>query len=560
MGRLGIVAGILAVLAGIVTVRLFFLQVSRADEYRTAAAQQHAVQYLSLPKRGNIFFEDKEGVLIPAAITRQTFILEGNPRRMENPQRAYDILSEFLLLEQDKFIAQAAADSTYVVFARDISRDAAATIAQHEIPGIWLSGEDRRSYPEGATASHALGFVGFVHDARAGRYGVEQQYDGLLRGTSGKYAGERSRKLTTKKEDGRDLILTIDPHVQSLANTIAADLMERWQAVSVGILVLDPQTGAIRAMESLPAFNPNAYGDVKDYEVFLNPFTQKVFEMGSIVKPLTMAAGLDARAITEETTYYDAGTLKMGDATIGNYDGKGRGQQKMYDILDQSLNTGTVFIMQQLGTRAFRDYMDRFGLGSNTGIDLPQEIAGNLRNLDTGREVEYATASFGQGIAVTPVGLASALAAVANGGELMRPYVMQRIQEGDTVIEETKPVVHRRVLKEESSEAVSRMLSNVVDKTLAGGAVAIPGYHIAAKTGTAQIPKKGASGYSDAYLHAFFGYAPAFDPQFLILLYMEQPQGMPYASQTLSEPFRKLTEFMISYYEIPPDRKGARNP
>lgn len=563
MGRIGILAGIIGIMAAAVIVRLFFLQVSRAEEYGDVAARQHAVSSFSFPSRGNIFFKDKEQILVPAAVTRRTYMLAGNPQKIEDPEALYNKLSGLVSLEKEAFLLRAQATTTYTVFLKDISREKAGELARLKIPGLWVTDEESRIYPEGVTASHALGFVGYVDNMRIGRYGVEQQYEEILGGTPGSYEGEQSQEgflisftntFFSKKQDGYDVVLTIDPHIQTVSHGIVLKLMEEWHASSAGILVMQPQTGAILAMESLPGFDLNAYGEVKDYEVFLNPFTQKIFEMGSIVKPLTMAAGLDAHAISEETKYYDAGFVQIRDAQIKNYDGKGRGWQTMYDILDQSLNTGAVFVMQQLGARQFRDYMERYGLGSVTGVDLPQEIPGNLRNLDVGGDVEYATASFGQGIAVTPLGLATALSAVANGGKLMRPYIVDRVIDGDTVISKTSPVVRRRVIDADTSEIISRMLSKVVDDTLANGVVAMPGYHIAAKTGTAQISNTTSSGYSDQYLHAFFGYAPAFDPQFFILLYVEKPVGVRYASQTLSLPFRKLAEFIINYYEIPPDR------
>lgn len=546
MGRLLVVTGVLIAIGGIVIARLFFLQVSFADEYQAAAERQHNALVLGQSPRGNIFFEDKDGVLVPAATTRRTYTLEGNPRQIENPAALYEKLAVLIPLDKDTFLERASArDVTYAVFMQNIARDTAAKIADVTTPEVWLSKNEKRIYPQGTIASHLLGFVGFSDTGQGGRYGLEQQYEDILNGSDAR---------SGFAQDGSDLILTIDPHIQSVAHELGTKLVETWNAVSAGILVLEPKTGAILAMDSMPGFDPNAYQEVKDYDIFLNPFTQKVFEMGSIVKPITMSAGLDARAITEATTYYDAGHVRIGEAILNNYDGKGRGLQRMYDILDQSLNTGAVFIMQQLGKRAFHDYMRRFGLGESTGIDLGQEVAGNLSNLELGNDVEYATASFGQGIAVTPLGLASALSAIANGGELMRPYVVKRVEDHTGVSTEAVPTVRRRVLRTETTETVSRMLADVVDKTLAGGTVSMPQFRIAAKTGTAQIPNKASGGYSDMYLHTFFGYAPAFDPRFLILLYLEEPRGVRYASQTLSEPFRKLAEFIITYYKIPPDR------
>ncbi len=563
MNRLTVLGGLIIGVAGAVLVRLFFLQISHADVYSETAAKQHAIALSTLPKRGNIFFSDKQGALVPAAVTKRAYMLAGNPQKITDSAETYEKVVRIVNLDKEEFFLRAEATSTYAVFLKDISKEKAEELTRLQIPGVWIAVEEGRMYPEGLVASHALGFVGYADNERVGRYGVEQQYEKTLAGSPGNSAGTESKsgflfsfakKLPAEKKDGADVVLTIDPHIQSISHQITAELMKQWDAASAGILVIHPQTGAILAMESLPSFDPNSYNTVKDYDAFLNPFTQKVFEMGSIIKPLTMAAGLDAYAVSENSTYYDAGFVQIQDAEIKNYDGKGRGTQSMYDILDQSLNTGAVFIMQQLGMRQFRDYMERFGLGDATGVDLPQEISGNMRNLEIGRDVEYATASFGQGIAVTPLALATALSAIANGGELVQPYVVDRIMEGNAIISKTTPSTRRRVLRQETTEIVSRMLSKVVDNTLAGGLAAIPGYYVAAKTGTAQIANADGSGYSDYYLHTFFGYAPAFDPQFLILLFLEKPVGARYASQTLSEPFRKLSEFIIHYYGILPDR------
>ncbi|OGZ45046.1 MAG: hypothetical protein A3J54_03315 [Candidatus Ryanbacteria bacterium RIFCSPHIGHO2_02_FULL_45_13b] len=563
MNRFTVLGGLMIGIAGVVLARLFFLQVSHADVYGETAAKQHAAAFSSFPTRGNIFFSDKQGALVPGAVTTRSYILAGNPQKITDAAQAYEELSRVVSFDKEDFFARASEAGSYTVFLKNVSKEQAEKIMRLEIPGVWIGGEEGRIYPEGLIASHALGFVGYMDSERVGRYGIEEHYEKILAGSLGNStsSGEPTggflfsftKKLLTEKKEGADIVLTIDPHIQSISHQVVAELMEQWDATSAGILVMRPKTGAILAMESLPSFDPNAYNTIEDYDLFLNPFTQKAFEMGSIVKPLTMAAGLDAYAVSESTTYYDAGSVRVRDAEIKNYDGKARGTQSMYDILDQSLNTGAVFVMQQLGMPQFRDYMERFGLGDATGIDMPQEISGNIHNLEVGREVEYATASFGQGIATTPLALATALSAIANGGELVRPYVVDRVMEGSTVVTQTVPFVRRRVLRRETTEIVSRMLSKVVDKTLAGGAAAIPGYYIAAKTGTAQMADAD-GGYSDSYLHTFFGYAPAFDPEFLVLLFLEKPVGVRYASQTLSEPFHRLSAFIINYYGILPNR------
>ena len=282
--------------------------------------------------------------------------------------------------------------------------------------------------------------------------------------------------------------------------------------------------------------------------------------MGSIVKPLTMAAGLDSGTVSAHTTYEDRGTITLSGYTLSNYDGKARGVVSMQEVLNQSLNTGAAFVAQKTGNARFARYLTHFGLGERTGIDLPGEVEGFLENLKSPRDLEYATAAFGQGIAMTPIATARALAALGNGGTLVTPHVVRDIDYdlvlGERVVPAAK-TVHtegRRVIATSTSEEITRMLVAVVDNALLGGTVKLDRYSIAAKTGTAQIPDPSGGYYDDRYLHSFFGYFPAYEPRFLIFLYLEEPQNVRFASETLTLPFMDLTKFLISYYEVPPDR------
>lgn len=277
--------------------------------------------------------------------------------------------------------------------------------------------------------------------------------------------------------------------------------------------------------------------------------------MGSIFKPLTLAAGLEQGVISAETNYFDAGTVKIGGEEISNYDKKGRGRVSMQEVLNQSLNTGAVFVMRQLGQDNFKRYVYAFGLGEKTGIDLPGEVAGLVDNLESGREVELATASFGQGLAVTPIGLVRALSALANGGYLYKPQVTASLNLAPGLADEMEPVDQGHVISQATSEEITRMLVRTVDEALVGGRAKMEHYRIAAKTGTAQIPNPESGGYyQDRSLHSFFGYFPAYQPRFLILIYMVNPKGVRFASETLTDPFMEITKFLIEYYEIPPDR------
>ena len=268
-----------------------------------------------------------------------------------------------------------------------------------------------------------------------------------------------------------------------------------------------------------------------------------------------MAAGIDQGVISAGTTYYDPGCIELNTYTICNYDLRGRGTVSMQEVLNQSLNTGVAYIANLMGKDTFRDYFLSYRLGSETGIDLPNEAYGLVNNLNSPREVEYATASFGQGIALTPVATVRALATLANGGKLVTPHLVSHINFDDGTTKEIRYPEGEQVLSPETSETISRMLSTVVDEALRGGEEARANHTIGAKTGTAQIPDPVNGGYyEDRYLHSFFGYFPVYDPEFLVFMYTVEPQGVRYASETLTDPFMQITDFLINYYAIPPDR------
>ncbi|HEC30612.1 MAG TPA: penicillin-binding protein 2, partial [Candidatus Yonathbacteria bacterium] len=352
-----------------------------------------------------------------------------------------------------------------------------------------------------------------------------------------------------------DIATSIEPAVQGFLENRLAEVIKDFNAKAGGGVVIDPKSGEIFAMASFPTFNPNTFNKENDQKVFGNAIVESVYEMGSIIKPLTVAAGLDAGVIRADSTYDDKGYVILNKSRIENYDGRGRGVVSMQEVLSQSLNTGAVYVMQKLGKKRFRDYMLGYGIGRESGIDLPNEVTGIVGNLQSPREIEYATASFGQGIAMTPIETVRALSVIANGGKLVTPHIGTRIIYNDGLYQNLVPPEPTQVLKKESSEEISRMLTKVVDEALLGGTVALPNYSIAAKTGTAQMARENGRGYYDnKFLHSFFGYFPSYDPRFLVFLYIVDPKEVRYASHSLTRPFMDITKFLINYYEIEPDR------
>lgn len=541
--------------------RLSILQVFEREGYRILAERQQRASFETTAKRGHIFLHNKESTFL-AATQKPIFELAINPKSLEDKEAAFLYLNKFLDLDEKEFFAKASQDDPFEVIARGIDKDLKEKIASQTPLGVEFIESVRRFYPAGELAAHVLGFFGEDQELGfSGRYGVEQYYEYALAAderffTADVTAGGRQLAFGNFLGDvaGADLTLTLDVQVQFFLELVLEKTVEKLHASSGGIIVLEPLTGKILAMAARPVFNPNTYFAEKALDIFSNPLMQSVFEVGSVVKPLTMVAAIDTGSVVLETTYIDRGVIKVDGHVIENFDGKARGQVNIQEILSQSLNTGAVFLAERVGKAGLHNYFDAFGLGELTGVDLTGEVPGNLANLDSPRFIESATAAFGQGIGVTPLGFTMALGALANGGLLMRPYIVEEIRYPSGQVHKTGLEVKRRVMKEETSRTVTRMLVNVVDTTLAGGKGKLPGYSMAAKTGTAQIPSQYSRGYSDDFLHSFFGYAPAFKPQFLIFMYIERPRGVLYASQSLTEPYKELMQFLLNYYEIPPDR------
>lgn len=563
--RLRIIYGVVILFALIFTGKLFFLQVTQSDEYKDRAENQYTTPVAHLFDRGSILFS--HGVF-SAATLKSGYTVAINPSLLTSAQETFSALKEVLPdLDSDAFFLQAGKiNDPYEEIARRVTEEKAQKIKEKNIRGVSVLRERWRYYPGEKQAAHTIGFVGFDGDRIHGRYGLERYYeDVLFRGQSANvnlfaetFANIKNSLLYEGETTGAgNLTLTLDYEVQLFLEKTLEAIIEKWSASGGGAIVMHPKTGALYALAAEPSFDPNNFSTVKDFSVFSNPIVENVYEMGSIMKPITLASALDAGVMESTDTYYDGGTIILNNKTISNYDGKARGRVSVQEILNQSLNVGAVHVAQKLGNKRFSDYFSSFGFEDITGIDLPNEATGLVENIKSGRDVEIATASFGQGFAVTPITMVRALAALGNGGFLVRPFVVERIDYENHL----RPFIQKPEIKEErvissnASEEITRMLVKVVDEALLGGTVKMPHYSIAAKTGTAQIARKDGKGYyDDRFLHSFFGYFPAFDPKFIILFYIVEPKGVRFASETLTSPFMETVSFLTNYYNVPPDR------
>ena len=437
-------------------------------------------------------------------------------------------------------------------------------LQEKKLEGIVLEEQEIRTYPEGTLASHLVGYVGFDTAKRVGRYGVEGFFDSALRGDLGFLSGEHdtSGELIgvagsefRAAEDGSDIVLTIDRVVQAFAESELARGVKRYRAERGSIIVMNPKTGAILAMATYPTFDPNAYFAVRDARVQTNPVVSDTFEPGSILKPVIMAGAMNDDLVTPTTTMVDNGPVHVSKFTINTFDGKHHGVQTMTQILEQSNNIGMVWVAQKMGAERMYDYLRRFGIGERTGVELDGETQTSLKEPQKWNVATVATTGFGQGIVVTPLQALNAINAIANDGILMQPRIVDSIRAGGEVKPEG-PVQVRRVISREVAQDVSAMMVSVIENGVATLA-RVPGYYMAGKTGTAQVADETGRYSQDKKIITFAGFGPVPNPQFSILIKLDNPYGLSFASGTAAPMFHNLSEKLLTYYQVPPSYEAS---
>ncbi len=563
--RLRIVSLVIILITFVFVGRLFLVQVVKKEVFAERADRQYVTPTDQIFERGSILFTRKDGELVSVALQISGFKLAINPNKISNIENTYEKLNAIVPLDKEDFLAKAnKKDDPYEDVTNHLNKKQADTISSLKLPGIEMHKEKWRFYPGNNTASHSLGFVGYQGDSLGGRYGLERKYDEVLsRDKDNPYINffaevftDLNDNLFKDKVKKGDIVTTIEPNVEAFLEKEILAVKAKYNADQIGGIIMNPRDGSIYAVSSKPDFNLNDFRSVEDISVFRNPMVENVLEFGSIVKPLVMASALDAKVLKPTTTYTDNGFVTVEGKQIYNFDKKGRGSNtSMQDVLNQSLNTGMVFAYKKLGKEKFRDYMLSYGIKEKTNIDLPNETGSLISNLYSPRELEYANASFGQGIALTPFQMIRALASLANGGNLVTPHFVTKIKYDDStfkdIVYETKPTK----ISPETSREITNMLVTVMDKSLKGGTAKIERHSIGVKTGTAQVARPDGKGYyEDRNTHSFFGYFPAYDPKFIVLLYAVNPKGSQYASITWADPFLNIAKFLLNYYEVPPDR------
>lgn len=560
--RIRVVSSVIILVALVLVSKLYMVQVVNGESYQDKGDRQYVRNGANYFDRGAISFSTKDGEKIDAATVRRGYTIAINPSVINNPEDVYNLLSTHIELDAEDFLTRAdKKDDPYEVLVQKLQLDEGKAIGALGIKGVSAQKEKWRFYPGKDMASHVLGFMSFNNDEFKGQYGLERYYDDVLsRDEDTLYTNFfvelfSGIKNTISGENKKgSIVTTIEPTVQSFVEKEISEVEKTWNSKQTGVIVMNPQNGEIYGMALTPTFDLNEFNLVPDVSTYNNTMVEGLYEMGSVVKPLTLAIGIEKGAVSANTTYEDRGSVTRDGYTFYNHDKKGHGTVDMQVVINKSLNTGAAFIAEKTGSDYFADKMIEL-LGEKTGIDLPNEVSPLVSNLTSRRGIEIATASFGQGIAFTPIGITKAVSSLGNGGYLVNPHIVKTIEYSTGLKKEIDAEKGKRIFSAKTSEEVSRVLVNAVDDALAGGTLSLPHHTVAAKTGTAQIAKKGSSGYyDDRFLHTMFAYFPAYDPQFVVFIYTLEPQGIQFSSDTLPKPLFNIVNFLVNYYEIPPDR------
>lgn len=562
--RLFALTAIMFCAAIIIVVRLFVLQIVRGEKYSELALGRHSIYEALDARRGDILaMELGSDTKYPVATNQTLYLAYAEPSKIQNKTYTAKILSENLSLDEKVALQDLYEDVPYKVMAHYVSAETMEKIKNYNLIGAGFEEETKRIYPEKGFGGQILGFVGSNGTEKGGRYGLEGYFDKDLAGKPGFLKAEKDAlgrlipwgdQQLDQAVDGTDLILTIDRGIQFYVCDKIKQGVAKFKADGGEIIVMDPQTGKILAMCAYPDYDPNNYNKEKNQSIFNNPAIFSQYEPGSVFKAITMAAGIDAKLVSPETTYIDEGSVFIKPHTIKNSDGKTNGVQTMTQVLEKSLNTGAVYVVKLLGPQKFMEYVKSFGFGNLSGVELDGEALGDISSLKKRGEIWSATASFGQGISVTSIQILNAFNVLANGGKLMRPYIVDKMIDASGVTRETQPMAIRQVISSRASTLLRGMLSSVVDNGH-GKRAGVAGYYVGGKTGTAQVSKKEGGGYEEGKtIGSFIGFAPADNPVFSMLVKINNPRTVEWAESSAAPIFGEVAKFLLNYFKIPPER------
>lgn len=547
--RMWIIVGVLIFAALIIVGRLVAFQVVQGPEWAERAGDEILV--VAKPDRGAIY--DRNGAVLAA--NTADYQIGVSPRLVTESEEMATALAPILQQSRYEILGVLQSDQSFALLSGRVSAEVADLVRTLPYDGLQIDPLPRRFYPQGNMLCHTLGYVDF--DGNGGS-GVEGYYQRELAGEAASAVINIS-PLTSQQSviahEGADLVLTIDRSLQHTVETHLQNALEEYQAVSGSIIVMDPHTGAILAMASAPCYSPAEFYNT-DPKLLLNPAVSQQHEPGSVMKLVTMAAALDSGVVTPQSTYYDAGILEVGGHKTYNWDRSAPGTTDMTTLLARSLNVGAATLATMMGPDVYYDYLQKFGFGRPTGVDLMSEAAGTMPLPGDAFWTEsfVATNAYGQGIAVTPLQMITAVSALANNGTMMQPYIVQEIRgENGTFVHE--PTVLGRPISPEIAAQVTAMATTAVTReTLAAQ---IEGYTVAGKTGTAQIAENGIY-LPDDVIGSFIGWLPADNPELIVYVKLDRPQTAPWGSQTAAPAFADLADELVVMLDVPPDTVRLR--
>ena len=534
--------------------RAIYLHLAPDQKLQRLVSRQYNQVVKEAPPRGNIYDTNEERL----AISIPSYSLAAHPHQVDNPQQLSAFLSRTLKLSQKELLIKLKSHKKFVWIKRRLDPKEYEIVHGQSLTGIEFVNETRRFYPNRELASQVLGAVG--HD-NEGLSGLELYYDHFLRSQDPDKLAYRDAKgrifeknLDPLKESTHSLGLTIDKTIQYVAETELTKVSKKWQAQRGMAIVMDPRTGAILAMASYPPFNPNSYPEYELNQWRNLPITD-TFEPGSIFKAMVAAAALESKAVNPDDVFFcENGSFEIGKMEI--HDHKKYGDLTFRDIIRVSSNIGIYKVSRSVGKKYFYNILRDFSFGDAVGIDFPGEVSGQLRHADAWQEIDRANIAFGQGVNVTLLQIASAFSVIANGGLLWKPYIVKEIKNdvGDVVFSR-KPILVRRVIREETADTMRHLLHGVVKADGTGAEAIVPGYEVAGKTGTAQKFDWNLHAYSDEkYATSFVGFLPFDHPQFVIAISIDEPKGLVYGGTVAAPAFRRMASAIVQHLKIPPQQ------
>jgi len=540
--------------------RLAYWQVWRHSDMARLAAAYHD-DTITLPAmRGNIL--DRNGALL--VTNTPVFSIFASPDQIAAAERK-DIaarLAPVLQLSAADIQAKLASARQFVYLARRVPASVAHRLDAMRLPGIGKVAETQRSYVDGGVAGMTLAanLLGFANDEGTGNYGVEGFYDKTLAGQAGFEATVRdlaNRQIVLcdrrRREpvNGATLQLSLDSTIQVVAERALADGVQKYQAESGSLIIMEPATGRIVAWADVPSYNANAFASTPTSQ-FIDPIVSNLYEPGSVMKVVTLGGALDVHAITPETRFNETGVVVVGGVPIRNWDNRAHGNVTMTQVLANSLNVGAVKAEQMEGTNAFYQSLQRFGIGTATGVDVAAEADAPLRDFSKWKPVELATAAYGQGVSATPIEMLAAVNAVATGGNLVWPHVVDQVIDSNGTRHPVQPLVIRQVISAKTAQQMQQMMVQVVEHG-SGFAARIDGFknRIAGKTGTASIPENGKY-LPDQTIGSFVGFLPADHPQFIMMVVVRKPQILFEGAYVAAPIWKTVASALITQWQIAP--------